>query len=172
MRQETRALVTGAGIAEADVSYRVSAMMRYVGQGYEIDVTVDAARLESEGAAMLAAGFAEAYRARYGRVERMASEILSWRVVGAGPRPPLASALSASSDRKAEAPVATGSRPVFFGDGFVDTPVYARMTLASGQTLVGPAIIEEDESTLVVPPSFDLTVDVALNLVADRRVPA
>ena len=61
---------------------------------------------------------------------------------------------------------------MFFGDGFVDTPVYARMTLASGQTLVGPAIIEEDESTLVVPPSFDLTVDVALNLVADRRVPA
>lgn len=169
MRKETRALVTGAGIAETDVSYRISAMMRYVGQGYEIDVTVDPGRLESDGAEMLAVGFADAYRARYGRVESMAAEILSWRVVGSGPRPPLASALGISSERKVETPAPTGSRPVFFGEGYVDTPVYARSELASGQSIAGPAIIEEDESTLVVPPDFDLTVDAALNLVAERK---
>ena len=58
---------------------------------------------------------------------------------------------------------------MFFGEGFVDTPVYARAKLTSGQKIAGPAIIEEDESTLVVPPAFDLSVDAALNLVADRK---
>jgi N-methylhydantoinase A len=61
---------------------------------------------------------------------------------------------------------------VFFGDGFVDTPVYARGALTSGQSIAGPAIVEEDESTLVVPPVFDLIVDAALNLVVDRRAVA
>ena len=170
MREETRVLVTGAGVAEEDVRYRVSAMMRYVGQGYEIDVTVDATRLETDGAHALAAGFAAAYRARYGRVESMTSEILSWRVVGSGPRPPLVSALGVAEECKVEAPTPSGFRPVFFGDRFVETPVYGRGALTSGQSIAGPAIVEEDESTLVVPPDFNLTVDAALNLVAEREI--
>ncbi len=169
MREETRALIVGAGVAEESIEYRVSAMMRYVGQGYEIDVPVAPDRLTEEGAAMLASGFAEAYRRRYGRQEAMAPEILSWRVVAAGPRPPLGDALGAGAPGRGGAPSAARHRPAFFDDGFVDVPVYARATLAAGQSLDGPAVVEEDESTLVLPPGFSLTVDPALNLVVDRR---
>ena len=45
-----------------------------------------------DGKVTAAPGFAEAYRARYGRVEAMACEILSWRGGGSGPRPAAARA--------------------------------------------------------------------------------
>jgi N-methylhydantoinase A len=59
-------------------------------------------------------------------------------------------------------------RPVWFTDRFVTTPVFRRMTLVPGQTIEGPAIIEEPESTLVVRPEFALVVDTALNLILTK----
>jgi N-methylhydantoinase A/oxoprolinase/acetone carboxylase beta subunit len=52
----------------------------------------------------------------------------------------------------------TGRRPVYFG-GFRDTPVYDRACLGAGVTLPGPAIVEERESTLVIPPRAHLTIN-------------
>jgi N-methylhydantoinase A len=47
-----------------------------------------------------------------------------------------------------------GLRPVYFPDSgeFVETPVYDRYLLATGEELEGPAVIEERESTLIVGP--------------------
>ncbi|MBT6139981.1 MAG: hydantoinase/oxoprolinase family protein [Rhodospirillaceae bacterium] len=166
MSVETVGLISGAGVAEADISFRASAMMRYVGQGYEIEVPVEKDGL-SEGS--LADAFAVAYGARYGRTEAMASEILSWRVVGTGPRLPLADAIGGTATKTSGTPPPNSQRPVYFESGFVDTPVHARRDLLPGHTIAGPAIIEEDESTLVVPPDFDVSVDEALNLIALRK---
>jgi N-methylhydantoinase A/oxoprolinase/acetone carboxylase beta subunit len=47
---------------------------------------------------------------------------------------------------------------VYFG-GFRDTPVYDRARLGAGVSLRGPAVIEERESTLVLPPGAHLTID-------------
>jgi N-methylhydantoinase A/oxoprolinase/acetone carboxylase beta subunit len=55
----------------------------------------------------------------------------------------------------------TGRRPVYFGSRFVDTPVYRRDALGAGVTLAGPAVLEERESTLVVPPGARVAIDVA-----------
>ena len=169
MQAETRTLVASAGVDGADIAYKTSVMMRYVGQGYEIEAAFQPSALDADGADVLAAAFAEAYKARYGRVEAMPPEILSWRVVGSGPRPALGAAIGAGSV------IAVGeyagfwcARPVFFGEGFVDTPIYRRSSLAAGHEIQGPAIIEEDESTLVMPPEFGLRVDQALNLIIKR----
>ena len=61
---------------------------------------------------------------------------------------------------------------VFLDGGFVETSIYRREDLLPGQALDGPAVIEEDESTLIVPRQFNLTVDPARNLVAKRRTPS
>ena len=58
----------------------------------------------------------------------------------------------------------TGRRPVWIGV-FVETPVYDRARLAAGATLRGPAIVEERESTLVVPPGARLAIDARGNAV-------
>ena len=168
MQAETRTLVASAGVDEADIAYKTSVMMRYVGQGYEIEAAFRPSALEADGADFLAAVFAEAYKARYRRVEAMPPEILSWRVVGSGPRPALGAAIGAGSEIAVDELQASGARPVFFGEGFVDTPIYRRGSLAAGHEIQGPVIIEEDESTLVMPPEFGLRVDQALNLIIKR----
>jgi N-methylhydantoinase A len=48
---------------------------------------------------------------------------------------------------------------VYFEGRFVDTPVYDRASLGAGVVLRGPAILEERESTLVVPPRATARVD-------------
>jgi N-methylhydantoinase A len=167
MAAEASALVAKAGAVESQVSRRFSVMMRYLGQGYEIEVPVSLAIIEAGDGKRLLANFSEAYRARYGRSEDMPAEIISWRLAVAGPRPNLGSALGNRSGGEGADVAAKVQRPVWFGDGFVETPVYARLDFSSGCTLQGPAIIEEVESTLVISADFQLSVDTALNLILD-----
>ena len=62
------------------------------------------------------------------------------------------------------APAQKGLRPAWFGERFVDTPVYDRYALRPGDRIEGPAIVEERESTTIVPPGDRLSVDDAMNL--------
>ncbi|MGD9607521.1 MAG: hydantoinase/oxoprolinase family protein [Leucobacter sp.] len=56
-------------------------------------------------------------------------------------------------------------RPVYFGGhGWVDTPVYNRDELAAGTTFIGPAIIDQLDSTTVVPPATRAEIDEWLNI--------
>lgn len=56
-------------------------------------------------------------------------------------------------------------RPVYFGsDGWVQTPVYDRSSLPAGTTFVGPAIIDQLDSTTVVPPRTTAEIDEWLNI--------
>ena len=63
-------------------------------------------------------------------------------------------------------PEPLGRRPVYFDefDGAVDTPIYARDTLSSGMSVAGPAIIEQLDSTTVVPPGVKADIDPWLNI--------
>jgi N-methylhydantoinase A len=62
-----------------------------------------------------------------------------------------------------------GARDVWFpGVGFVPTPVYDREKLAPDASLVGPVLLEEPESTLVVPPGFALRLDAFGNVLIER----
>ena len=51
--------------------------------------------------------------------------------------------------------------------GYTDTPVYDRYALAPGTALTGPAIVEERESTTVIPPGVTATVDEYATLLAE-----
>jgi N-methylhydantoinase A len=157
-------LVLDAGVPLVSVTRRLSVMMRYLGQGFEIETPVSMADLDSANCDALASAFAGAYQRRYGRVEQMPAEILSWRLVVAGPRSSLQDALAAVGGPSAHQPLASGSRKAWFDSGFVETPVFQREALSSGHQLTGPVMVEEAESTLVVPPNFKLVVDEAANL--------
>ena len=59
-------------------------------------------------------------------------------------------------------------KPVYFrSGGWVDTPVYVRDRLLSGNEIAGPALIEEHASTTVVQPGDRLRVDELGNLQID-----
>jgi len=167
MAGEAAALVASAGAEEAGVTKRFSAMMRYLGQGYEIEVPVTLDMIERRDRDGLLANFSESYRNRYGRSEDMPAELLSWRLAVTGERSTLGETLGQRSLAGAESPASTTTRPVWFDDGFVEAPVYKRADFGSGSRIHGPAIIEENESTLVLPTGFQLTVDSALNLILE-----
>ena len=169
MDGEASDLVTGAGVDAGIVTRRLGAMMRYVGQGYEIETTLDPAIVHQGDRDALLAAFTEAYRERYGRNEDMPVEILTWRLAVEGPRSALGETLLARDGLGNATPRPIGERPAWFGDGFRNTPIYRRADLGSDATITGPAIIEEVESTTIVPPEFALTVDQALNLVLSRH---
>ncbi|HSP74388.1 MAG TPA: hydantoinase/oxoprolinase family protein, partial [Gaiellaceae bacterium] len=127
-----------------EVTHRRIADLRYVGQGHELRVDVPPG-----GAAELRAAFERRYRELYGHEgPAVPVEALNWRVVSSGPRPELGRPVHARTDA---APL-KGEREAFFPGRRRSVPVYDRYALEPGARLDGPAIVEERESTLVVPP--------------------
>ncbi|WP_062204782.1 hydantoinase/oxoprolinase family protein [Aureimonas sp. AU12] len=64
-----------------------------------------------------------------------------------------------------ETPEPASRRPVWFdGEAPVDTPVYERTTLPCGFSFPGPAIVEQVDSTVVVPPGSLAEIDKYLNI--------
>jgi N-methylhydantoinase A len=62
-------------------------------------------------------------------------------------------------------------RRVFFerAGGFVDTPVYRRADLPAGTVLKGPAVVEQLDTTTVIPTKVQATIDEYLNIILDMR---
>src|SRR6185369_5656089 len=91
-------------------------------------------------------------------------EWVNLRVTGIGPirRPALRRAVSG------DPPAPSGTRPVCFDEGYVDTPIYWRPGLAAGAVVAGPAVIEEYGATVPLHPGFTATVDDYANLVIRR----
>jgi N-methylhydantoinase A len=172
LQQKGLAMMSHSGLTLDQCRVKVSAAMRYVGQGYEVEVPVDMVSPMADLVARMAHGFSTCYQQLYGRTEKdTPAEVVSWRVVVQGPTPDLlqvADSLDDAALPQADAAL-KGHRPVFCVQrkSFVTTPVYARHLLAVGAVLEGPAIIEERESTVVVPHLARVTVDAHWNLRID-----
>ena len=142
--------------------------MRHVGQGYEVEVPLAIATIEAADIADVTARFEVVYQGLFGRVEKMPLEVISWRVVISGPVPQFS--LKAAPISVIDGAVKKGQRPVYFGEasGFTPTPVFDRTQLIPGYSGSGPAIIEERESTLVVPPGFSINLHSSGNLIVEK----
>ena len=168
MERKGRELLQAAGGTPEDAHVEMLVAMRYVGQGYDVEAPVDGALLASCDRAAIRNAFENAYGAQFGRVEpAMAVEIVSWRVIVAGPRPEIE--LAAARPVSDSGNALKGRRKVYFGpeNGFVEAPVYDRYSLVPGDAFDGPCIFEERESTTVVPPDAYATIDATLNLMVD-----
>ena len=69
---------------------------------------------------------------------------------------------------QAPAPPA-GRRPIHYRKQRYDAAVYHRRDLRAGQHLDGPAVVEQDDTTTLVPAGFRATVDAFGNLVIEVR---
>ncbi|MFQ5342036.1 MAG: hypothetical protein ACE5F6_10870, partial [Anaerolineae bacterium] len=58
-----------------------------------------------------------------------------------------------------------GQREVYWGpqSGWLATAIYERKQLRSGNRVSGPAVIEGEDTTYVIPPGFQFVVDQRLN---------
>jgi N-methylhydantoinase A len=112
--------------------------------------------------------FAEAYQRTYGYVQDGAGmEIVDWSVTAHLPAESGPAALvPPQTGPAAGKPARKGDRLAYFPEtgGYAPCPVWDRYRLAPGARLSGPAIVEERESTTVVPPGDELEVDGQANL--------
>ncbi|WP_306420622.1 hypothetical protein [Arthrobacter sp. JCM 19049] len=81
---------------------------------------------------------------------------LGLTAIGKTPKPGFVPATELNADPGTPA----SRRNVYFGElGWVDTPVYERSLLPAGATFLGPAIIDQLDSTTVVPPNTTAEID-------------
>ncbi len=168
MAAEGRTLLERAGVPAEDVSFARSADMRYIGQGHEVPVPLPDGVLNRQHLVNVRVAFEHTYQARYGRVgPDVPLEVVNWRLVASGPRPNLhPQPPLAETDRRG---ALKGTRMAYFPEHgrYVDTPVYDRYALVPGETIRGPGIIEERESTLVIGARGRARVDEHLNVIVE-----
>jgi N-methylhydantoinase A/oxoprolinase/acetone carboxylase beta subunit len=153
---------------EATPEIRRSADLRYHGQDHALEIAIEGA-VDAMLPQRLAEGFVAAYEALYGKVDDdNPIEIAALRVEARQPQPP--PALPVPREGSSAGPSAT--RPAWHPDAerFEDTPVWRRETLALGQEIIGPAIVEERESTTVIGRGDTLRVHASGALIIELVV--
>ncbi|NEA29092.1 hydantoinase/oxoprolinase family protein [Actinomadura bangladeshensis] len=147
-----------------------SADLRYYGQAFEVRVPAPAGPPDEAFRAETVRRFHDAHEALYGYCyrddPRHPVEWVNLRVSGIGPidRPRLAERPAGDGDPSR---ARTGTRPVHF-DAWEETAIYRREKLAPGDSVEGPAVIEEFGSTLPLHPGFTAALDGHGNLVVTR----
>jgi len=137
--------------ATSDIISEFKVYMRYAGQGWEIPVALTEAQAMNPDAATFQRLFEEDYTKLFGRtVTGMDIEITVWSVNATTPPEKVARVVEATAG---EAAKAVSNRALFdAGLGHaLPADVINRDTMTTGQTVQGPAIITEDETTIIVP---------------------
>ncbi len=143
---------------------RHSADMQFRGQTHLIRVPIPhrlITRAELQGL------FEEAYFARFQiRMPEIRATLVNLNTSVTGRRAPFpVSSLLDPAMRAADVEGArTATRPVFAGGAWVDCPIYARDALPLGARLIGPAILEQADTTSFIEPRARLRVDEIGNL--------
>ncbi|AQG98747.1 hydantoinase [Burkholderia sp. KK1] len=162
-----RAEMMEEGLARNDIELRCSLDLRYAGQAYELAVPLAWRSGESVDIEEVKGAFHAEHERTYGHASQDdAVELVNLRVLGSlkSERSRVYDARRAGGNRVDAATCVT--RRAYFGPahGFVDTPVISRAMLRAAP-LDGPVIVEEYDSTCVVPPGARASIDAHENIV-------
>jgi N-methylhydantoinase A len=159
LRRDAEQELKSALTKPADVAWQILVEMRYVGQGANLTVSFPWRSAGPAFATELDAAFRKTYETNYGGVLPAGRlEVVTWRVVGATDQDikrfvwPSGSATSEARPKARRAIFCTQT------DRMTEVPVYDRYALGGGTRLRGPVILEESESTIVVPIEADVEV--------------
>ncbi|MEH6740225.1 MAG: hydantoinase/oxoprolinase family protein [Sulfitobacter sp.] len=153
LEAEARSFVD-KGAKGAETTTKLTAFMRYAGQGWEIPVPLDYVIFAQEDAAAIKLAFEAAYQTLFGRtIDGLAIEITNWSLVVASLLPDVAPATR--HDRGADV---TALRTRQFYDAalrrMVDAQEVDRSAMTAGQAVEGPAVIIETETTTIVTSAY------------------
>jgi N-methylhydantoinase A len=139
--------------AKAPIAAEYKVYMRYRGQGWEIPISLTPEQAANPDRATYQALFEKDYTQLFGRpVAGLEIEATVWAVNATTPTPPAEPVAETTADAEAQA---SGVRTVFDAalGHTVDAAVIERGDFALGQQAQGPAIITEDETTIIIPTS-------------------
>jgi N-methylhydantoinase A/oxoprolinase/acetone carboxylase beta subunit len=149
---------------------------RYLGQGYELRVDVDGGKIDPAWVEKLRASFHDIHEREYSRrFEDSDIEIPNVRVRGIGLMPALATPELPEGGTSPDDALRYEGEAWFRVGGElakVPTRYYDREALKAGNRLDGPAIVNQYDSTVVIPPGVAAHVDRFGNIVIATEVPA
>jgi N-methylhydantoinase A len=159
-----RARMLEEGVALDEVRIAYAADMRYVGQAYELAVPIPAP-LTPAALPEVSVAFHAVHERVYGYSRAgQPVEFVNFRAVHTFPlpRPRLAPPIRATASL---ADARVGERHAHLApEGFVLAPVFDRARLPAGARLRGPAIVEQPDTTTVIPPAWTALVEPSGNL--------
>ncbi|MFK8083038.1 MAG: hydantoinase/oxoprolinase family protein [Granulosicoccus sp.] len=139
--------------AIAEIVSEFKVYMRYSGQGWEIPIDLTAEQALNPDVQTFLRRFEEDYASLFGRtVDGMDVEITVWAVNATTPHQ---SVDRVAPENGGKAAKLTGQRDVFdprLGHS-VSSAIVNRIDMSTGDTVKGPAVITEDETTIILPSS-------------------
>jgi N-methylhydantoinase A len=152
LRDEATTLLIGDGDPPERQTHELAVDMRYAGQSFTLAIPW---RDEYESWEPLRRAFDARHAETFGYADAKSdAEIVNLRLVSRGliDKPRLGFAQEQEGEPVIE------RRPVWFGDGWTDCPIYDRARLPAGFAFAGPAIVEEAGGTTVAPPGWRIEV--------------
>jgi N-methylhydantoinase A len=156
LEAEGRELLASEGVGEDDVTLERSIAMRYLGQWRSLQVGFD-----GDLEASIARFHDEHEREFSYRRDDAPVELYRLQLVATGKT---ADIELPKHERGGELPEPIERREVFFDGEAVETPVFERSDLPAGVTFEGPAVIDQLDTTTLVPPGVRAEVDEYLNI--------
>jgi N-methylhydantoinase A len=149
------------GVAPEVVSITRVLELRYLGQVHEVGVTVPHGRIDEAMIGRIEELFHERHQALYSYAEPDGvCELINLSVTARGKAPRIDPPMLTASNGD-PTPALTGNRLAFFPefDGYLETPVFDGSLAAVGNVFVGPAIVEEPTTTILVFPGATMRLD-------------
>jgi N-methylhydantoinase A len=142
-----------------------SADMRYEGQGFDVTVPLEAAWLEQGRLDAIGQAFHDSHRRAYGYAKEGSPVWLKEvraHVVGTTPKPAVASIPAGRCAKP------YGSRMLRINGAAQKAGLYRRSDLGAGDTLEGPAVIEQQDTTVLVPAGWNARQTGSGELILER----
>jgi N-methylhydantoinase A/oxoprolinase/acetone carboxylase beta subunit len=159
------------GVPDDKMVIQRIAECRYLGQGYELRVTAPSGTVDDSWVESVRGDFHDIHEREYSRrFEEQDIEIPNIRVRGIGLMPDLAAPEIEEGEESPEAALRHEGEAWFRVDGSlgqVPTLYYDREALRAGNRLAGPAIVTQYDSTTVIPPGIEASVDRFGNIIIE-----
>jgi N-methylhydantoinase A len=155
--------LTAEGFGQLDQRLEATLDLRYLGQAFELTVSLPPGVLDLDA---IAREFHERHLATYGYANPGGTvELVNVRLTARGvvDKPP-----PRHAPPTGPRPAVPGTRAVWFGGQELRVDVHERDALTAETVIGGPAIVEEFGSTTVVPPGWTMSLDTFGDLVLER----
>jgi len=159
LRADADAELALTGVSASTIEWSIGANVRYAGQGHSVAIALPWRPVDAGLASIVTTEFERRYLQLYGQlVPHAAQEVITWRLTGRSfaqlhrfvwGDTRMDSKLEKNAVREIYLPLRGKFQPV---------PVYDRYSLAPGTRIEGPVVLQERESTLVVPIAADVYV--------------
>ena len=161
LKDEAITLLKSENVNESDMSFSLTADMRYIGQEYYVNVDIN----EPFDLNEINNSFHKTYEKQYGHsTPEGPSEFINLRLIATGKIKKTDSVKSIEVDKT----IKDSKRKIIFNQKEYETKIYARQNIKINESFQGPAVIEESTATTVVPPNYSIVKDEFGNIIITK----